>query len=192
MEKPSAKRITTTVIVCTFLFLLFFIPLSLFFVSRTQPMRTTTIPLPTNTLPPPTIVPTTVPTLALHVTQIPIQIQDPQTRLLELIQNRQPLSADDLAAKNKMKLFLPKGHNSGIVYRATDFTIDYVQDPDLFQAEVLIPDVAKAKTEATYWFFSEGMSQQGVCNLPVEFYLNSSVKAQLPDNYTFNPLPDGC
>lgn len=139
-------------------------------------------------LPTPTVA--TTPLISIPAKLSPTE--DPQTRLLEKIENRQPLSYEDVLAKNRIIQLLPAGQDSGVVYRAADFSVDYVQDPDLFQVEILITDIEKAKQEAINWFLQEGISQQGICNLPIEFYLNSSVRNQIPSPDAFNPLPASC
>jgi hypothetical protein len=194
MKDSHARRITTTTIISIFFFLLLFIPLSLYIISKNQQsaknIRSISTPIQKAE---PTITPqqpTPTPYISLPASLAPTV--NPQMHLLEIIQNRPPLSATDLSAKNNIIRMLPDGQYSGVVYRAADFTVDYVQNPDLFQVEVLITDTEKAKQEALDWFRNEGISQQGICNLPIDFYLNSDVKNQITNPDAFNPLPDGC
>jgi hypothetical protein len=114
-----------------------------------------------------------------------------QHRLIQTLKSRPPLSPSDLAAKKKIAALEPAG--SEIIYQSPDFTIYYVSSADFFQAEILTTDVTKAKQKAVNWFKSEGMSQQGICDLPIGFYLNYSISQQLQNsNVVFNPLPEGC
>ena len=54
-------------------------------------------------------------------------------------------------------------------------------------------DVELAKRAGTDWFIKQGMSQQGICDLPLQFYLNFDIQLQKPGlKSTFNPLPTGC
>ena len=129
---------------------------------------------------------TPTPLITIQPTSLPIsqpsQPKDtsaPQQRLLEKVNNRQSLSTSDMTVKNKIISSLPSGETSGIVYQTPDVTIQYIQSLNIFQAEITTTNVSSAKEEATSWFLNQGMSKQGLCNLPLSFYLNFSVKNQL-------------
>lgn len=118
-----------------------------------------------------------------------------EERLLEKIENRQQLSISDNAAKNKILALLPANTQSGILFQSQTIVIDYVAGPNVFQVEILTTDVERAKAEGANWFRSQGLSQEGICNYPVEFYLNFDVKNELRESnpdIQFNPLADGC
>jgi cell division septation protein DedD len=114
-------------------------------------------------------------------------------KMIDRLNNRIPLSQSDQAARSKALSLLPEGELSGVLYRSQTVIIDYTNAADQFQVEILIVDIAQAKNDATIWLRSQGFSQQGICNLPVVFYLSRNVLNQLRDkNYIFNPLAEGC
>lgn len=49
------------------------------------------------------------------------------------------------------------------------------------------------KEEGNTWFLEHGMSQQGICNLRVQFFLSYEMMNQLQGtNTVFNTLAHGC
>ncbi len=115
------------------------------------------------------------------------------SRLADKIINKPVLTPDDASAKNTTLNTILKGYNSGVVYKNSDVSVEYVKSVDLFMAEIYTPNVAKAKVEVNTWFLGQGFSQEGVCNLPVMFYLNESVSLQLQtQSIKFSPLINGC
>lgn len=169
--------------------LLILIPVNLYAISR----NTTALPLS------PTPIPAAAQNQSLPITNTPIPssppevTEDPAARLLDKIQQRQPLSEPDITAKNKILATLPEGQTSGTVYESPDIRITYLQEDDLFQIEILTEDIEKAKQESNAWFLTKGFSQKGICNYPIQYFLNFDVKMQLQQkNIQFNPLPPGC
>jgi hypothetical protein len=115
------------------------------------------------------------------------------SRLADKIINRQPLSPEDASVKTKTLNTILKGYNSGIFYKNPNVTVEYVKSVDLFMAEIYTPNIVKAKTEVNTWFLNQGFSQEGICNLPIMFYLNTSVSSQLQNqSINFSPLINGC
>lgn len=116
-----------------------------------------------------------------------------QDKLLETVQNRKSLAPGDAEAKKNILSLLPPEKKSGIVYQSPDINIEYVSSPNIFQVEILTQDVKKAKIEAVNWFKSRGMSDQGICNYPVQFYLNYNILQKLRGtDFVFSPLADSC
>jgi hypothetical protein len=117
-----------------------------------------------------------------------------QDRILEKIQNREPLSKSDEIAKAKTLSLLPKGEKSGTLYTSKNIQITYVSGKtDNFLVEILTKDISRAKVEGVKWFINRGFSQQFICDYPVEFYLNFDLKTQLRETKTiFSPLPPKC
>ena len=105
-----------------------------------------------------------------------------------------PLSSSDAQAKTRILQSLSTtGPNAGIIYTSNTIIIHYVPALDLFKVEVLTIDVPTAKADAETWFKQQGMSQQGICDLPLGFFPNWKVANFLKQsNYEFNELPDGC
>lgn len=128
---------------------------------------------------------------AEHTTDVLPQ-SGPQKRLLDYIQHRRPLSEADMRAKTRI-LGTAEQAASGIVYQNTNIAIEYVKSADLFQVEILTAEIPAAKEEAIVWFKSQGFSNEGICALPVSFYLNFDIKTQLGKAAnSFNPLPESC
>lgn len=114
-------------------------------------------------------------------------------KILAKEEQRIDLSPSDAQAKEHILQLLPSGQDYGTVYSSNTIIIDYTQSLDLFKVEILTVDVASAKTEAENWFKNQGMSQEGICNLPLSFYLNWDTANILKNTkFVFNPLPDGC
>ena len=136
--------------------------------------------------------PTTAPTISQSV-QNPQETIDPQKKLLDLIQNRRPLSQSDINAKKTILSLLPSGQQSGTLYQSAGIIIEYVHSADLFQVEIDKSDIQSEKSSAVEWFEQYGVSKKGICNLPVTFYLNYQLDQELHQrDLSFNPLPDGC
>ncbi len=118
---------------------------------------------------------------------------DATDRLIEKVRNHPELSASDSSAKQKILALLPSGKSSGYVYESVTVKIQYLSSPDTFLAEILTKDILKAKTDAVDWLKSQGLSQKGICDLPVSFYINYHIANDLRDsNVIFSPLPEGC
>jgi len=114
-------------------------------------------------------------------------------KLLDYIDNRRALSSSDTFAKANILSLLPSGQQSGIVYQSSNIIIEYISSADVFQTEILTTDIQAAKNEANAWFREHGVSQKGICTLPVEFYMNHDVANTMrQENLTFSPLPNGC
>jgi|GEM_PF-1279829 len=129
------------------------------------------------------------------VTTYPTSVpsSDPQKRLIDRISNRRPLNQQDQQAKSAILATLPNNAQSGTVYEGQNFIIEYIQAPDLFKVEIGSMDITTVKRQAVAWFLNKGFTQQGICDLPLSFYLNFDMSNQLRNQQTqFDPLPDGC
>jgi hypothetical protein len=116
-----------------------------------------------------------------------------QDKLLEKIKSRPAISNEDFFSKAQILASLPQGETSGVLYESPTIRIDYTQSADIFQVEILTIDVQAAKDEANVWFRNKGVSQEGICNYPVQFYLNYDVAEKLKEmKGTFNPLGNSC
>lgn len=103
------------------------------------------------------------------------------------------LTAHEKAAKDFILQTILHGYQSGIVYHSKNIQIEYAHDADSFEAEILTTDIELAKAEAISWFKAYGIKDKGICNLPLQFYLNLDIKNKLREsNTTFNTLPEGC
>lgn len=144
--------------------------------------------------PEPTTFTTPIPTPVANQGVPPVSYKSDDTdRLIDKVQNRQSLSPQDVEAKQKILLVLPLGAKYGYVFESETVRLEYLSSPDVFMAEILTQDIAKAKTDAVTWFRSQGLSKEGVCNLPISFYINYDVAQLLRDkNIAFSPLAEGC
>lgn len=112
-------------------------------------------------------------------------------RMVQLETNRQQLSATDMAIRKN--LIAQADSNTGKIYAAPSFSIKYVEPFDIFQAGLLTTDLDSGRRDAINWLKSQGLSDQGICNLPFSFYLPYQTAIQFQGkNVTLNPLPDGC
>jgi len=145
-------------------------------------------PTPKNPIPT-VIIPTPIPTQPIP--QIIYNSPD-GAKLANKIIHRVTLSTPDSAAKTTTLTTILKGDNSGVIYKNSDVSVEYVKSMDLFMADILTPNINEAKLETVTWFENQGFSQQAVCNLPIMFYLDSSVSYQLQKTVQFSPLANGC
>ncbi len=112
-------------------------------------------------------------------------------QLVEKISNKPALSSSDQTVKRAVLAKI--GNKSGYLEETPEYKTEYIKSVDLFQVEILTTDYSFAKVKATSWFKDQGFSQEGVCNLPVMFYLSAQTRSALKDkDITFNYLPEGC
>lgn len=116
-----------------------------------------------------------------------------EEKLQEILSTRPPLSDEDILAKSRILTLLEEGEVSGVVYASSTIIIEYVQSANVFMVEIRTTDIIAAKKEAVAWFTTQGMSQDGICKAPVEFYLNTDIAEQLRGtNTTISTLAPGC
>jgi hypothetical protein len=132
------------------------------------------------------------PTLAGPATKPAVSYnQDGAHKLVDVLQNKQPLLAEEQQARATM--LTKTGGKSGTIYQTAAFRVEYVQSADIFMVELTDIDINKGKKAAVRWFVAQGFSQQSVCTLPVVFYINRKISEQLrPLDVTFNPLANEC
>jgi cytoskeletal protein RodZ len=119
--------------------------------------------------------------------------QTASKKLLNYFENRQILSNSDTFAKANILSLLPSGEQSGVIYQSSDISIEYVNTADIFLVEILTTNIQAAKNAANLWFQEHGVSQQGICTFPVEFYMNYDIANELRNSsIIFSPLPNGC
>lgn len=109
----------------------------------------------------------------------------------ERIVNKKQLTPEEI--KIKQKLIAPFEGNSGIVTTTNDFRIEYLKTPQYFMVQILSNDIEAAKENLQKWFNSQGLSNEGICNLPVILYPSENVSDYLiNNNLQFDPTPRGC
>lgn len=122
-------------------------------------------------------------------TQAPAFTYDEKSnsRLNSLLKNRQNLSIQDQAVKNKLIAM------NNPLYENDDISIGYYAKSDTFQVEIRTISINSAKEQAASWFNKMNFSKEGICKLPLVFYMNTQTGESLRDlNIKFNPLTPGC
>lgn len=186
-----------------FAFILVIIVFTIVFITTTSKQPTqiqnntgtntvTTISIPPTA--PSTSLPSPTPSSQVAGANPPLTYDQSSTKkFLNYFENRQILTSADTTAKANILSMLPSGEQSGIVYQSSDISIEYVQAADLFFVEILTTNIQAAKSETNLWFQEQGMSQAGICALPVDFYMNYDIANELRgSNILFSPLADGC
>jgi len=113
--------------------------------------------------------------------------------IVDKANNKPLLSRSDTEAKATIIKTGLQGKRYGVLYETPNVRIDYTTSADMLQAKILSTDFVAAKREGNTWFLSRGLSQQGICDLPVLYYLNWDIAQSLKDkNIIFNPLSPGC
>lgn len=93
----------------------------------------------------------------------------------------------------RQSLITKLNNQSGILEATNDYKIEYVKAANSFMVELNSINPEGAKIEVGNWFKQQGLSVQGVCNLPVVFYLSQGTKDYLRQvGSSFNPIPEGC
>jgi len=125
---------------------------------------------------------------------LPIQYDNAaEDRLFQKINNRPTLTPADQQQKGDTLNTILHGFNSGVLYETDDVRVEYVQSADVFMAEIKTQNLIKAKVDANTWFLHQGFSQEGICNLPLMFYLDPQVSDELQgEDVIFSPLPPSC
>lgn len=124
----------------------------------------------------------------------PVRVNsDKVLKALDVLRDRPALSKKDKDAKEKIVNMLANEKRVGYTKVYRDFHIGYLKTGDSFLVGIRGIDTQKAKYWATMWFKLNGISDQGLCRLPVIFYIESGILSQIqPFNIEFNPLPDNC
>lgn len=113
-------------------------------------------------------------------------------KLLNYLKTRPtPSLPSDSQTKTRLIREIPDG--STIITSNTSFKIEYVEGPETFEVEVKTIEFDRAKNEAIEFLKSEGLSEDGICKLPVIFYLNYDVASEMTTGAKkLNPIPDFC
>lgn len=110
---------------------------------------------------------------------------------VERIKSKKELSEADSAIRKKLIDTL--GNKSGILNETSDYRADYTKAADEFMVEILSNNFDSAKKGAVDWFKGKGLSDAGICNLPLVFYLSPQSDQFLREsNLQFNPVPEEC
>ncbi len=116
-----------------------------------------------------------------------------ERKLLDKLIKRESLSQTDALVKTKILSILPSGKESGVVYQSSSVVIEYVAPVDQFQGQIVIHNLDQAKAEAVAWFKSQGMGIKGICDLPLNFFMNIETARYVQVNkIVFSVLPNEC
>ncbi len=128
------------------------------------------------------------PRVAKAPTMPDVQYDDERSdRMLLILKNRPALTPADKAIRDQL-VTLPNP-----IASTSEFSMEYLLDTDQFKVEILTPNIDQAKTAAVAWLSEKGLSKNGICYLPVTFYLNYDVSESLRgQNITFDPIPKEC
>lgn len=147
--------------------------------------------VPSQLSPTPTIFPisiTIVPSSTVKNLNPP-EVPGSNQKLLDKMRNRKALSISDQEARNKVIT------NLGNTFEldTNTYSIFYLSAPNIFQVEIRGEDISSIKTVVVNWFKNLGLSNDGICNLPIQFYLTGAARQKAASDQTqFSPLPDGC
>lgn len=121
-------------------------------------------------------------------TRPPIMYQAGSTdRVVDKINNRKILSTQD---KNLRDELVKKGDT---IFVNNTWTLYYISSLDYFLAEITTDGVAQAKSDVMVWLENQGFTKQGICNLPLIFFINSDISNVLQEQQMiFDPIPEGC
>ena len=111
-------------------------------------------------------------------------------KLVDLMDNKRDLSKNDAVSRNRLS---QEANNEGVVFENEMYRVWYIKSFEMIQIEILSKDIQASKEAATKWLEEQGLSKEGICDIPVMFYLGSDAIDVLPtEGIDFNPLPDGC
>jgi hypothetical protein len=117
--------------------------------------------------------------------------KNPTDKLLQTINTRPTPSVNDSAIR--ASLIESLNGKSGILYTSLNVTLEYVKSPNDFEGEIKTDNVSAAKQEVEVWFKNKGLTNDGICKLPLFFYLNGPAAQKLKGTgVKFSPLPDNC
>lgn len=113
-------------------------------------------------------------------------------KLLENVTTR-PTPTEERDVQIRARFIQELEGKSGYIRQTTDYNVSYVLSPDDFEAEIKTFNVDEAKTEIINFFRESGMSEDGICKLPLVFFLSPNVSQQLRGSEVkFSPIPDFC
>ena len=114
-------------------------------------------------------------------------------KLADLTEDRRVLSDTDIQAKDKLLQKLFAVAPSGSVYTSANVNVEYLNSEDKFYTEITTTDIDGAKKETVDWFLSQGFTRDGLCKIPLAFFLsNSALQTLEGTKVIFSPLVPGC
>lgn len=127
----------------------------------------------------------------------PTPIQNPTydtsaaQKMLELLKEKPTPSATDAQIRDSITNTLTNGVST--VFETALVRVDYVKGPNDFEGEILTADIESAKQQAIGFFRGKGMTNDGICKLPLVFFPSVLIRQEIAQsNMSFSPLPDFC
>lgn len=121
-----------------------------------------------------------------------IYSKDGTDKLIETAKTR-PTPTTQSDATIRDTLVASVGEDGGVLYQSPLVKISYVKVPNDFESEILGGDIDASKTDAISWLKTKGMTEDGICKLPLFFYLSTEARAELKKTgQKFNPISDFC
>lgn len=113
-------------------------------------------------------------------------------KLLEIVEKRPtPVLFSDKASKEK--ILAPLNNSSGIIFSNENYRLEYYKSPNSFEAKINTKNVASAKEEVIQYLKGRGLSEDGICKLPLLFTLSVDVsKYIISQRIEFSPIPSFC
>lgn len=122
---------------------------------------------------------------------LPVQYNKEGTdKLIDIVKNTRILSANDTSVKSRIVALAKQP--SGSIFSTPQYIITYNSTFDVFEVIIYDQNLSSVKNAASRWFTDQGISKQGLCNLPVSFIIDPSLRQKISTFTDFNPLPDGC
>lgn len=174
------------ILACVFVFILFVGILLVSFLSKDEAQP---IPDQKNTPTRGALIPTAP--VGNKEPEIPYS-QDGTDQLIEIAKQRPtPNAQSDIQIRESLINLV--GGNTGVLYQSPLVKISYVKTPNDFEGEILSSNIQTAKDEAVAWLKKQGLTEDGICKLPVFFYLSPTAReAAKNSGQAFNPLPEFC
>lgn len=114
-----------------------------------------------------------------------------QGKLYDTLTSERVLADQDKRAR--AQIISEIGNKSGSLYSSPNVILGYLSSPDYFQAEITTNNVDFAKEEVIDWLLSKGISEGGICDLPIMFLLDENTSTYfIESKKEFNPLAPGC
>ncbi len=136
------------------------------------------------------ITPPPLPSPVISMTTPTLPPQQSIESLVNRVNNKKPLDTSDDTIR---KSLITKANQNGLVIHTNDYNINYSKDANVFQIELLTQDITPAITKAISWFRDLGMSNQGMCNLPLIIYRDpKAFNPNLKAGMEFYSLPFTC
>lgn len=112
-------------------------------------------------------------------------------KILENAINKPTLPPNDLAIRNSIVATLPQPVTT--IFKTDLVEVRYVKGPNDFEGKITSVRVNEAKNQVITFFRDKGLSNEGICNLPLVFYPSLEIKTQFEqEGKTFTFLPDFC